>query len=73
MDVSRIVWHRYRPVMALLLSCLAIGRRFYSCSSDKLSVPLTIVLAVIILYESLTWQTITGGLLIIAGTFVLLL
>ena len=40
---------------------------------DKLSVPLTIVLAAIILHESLTWQTITGGLLIIAGTFVLLL
>lgn len=40
---------------------------------DKLSVPLTIVFAAIILHESLTWQTITGGLLIIAGTFVLLL
>ena len=40
---------------------------------DKLSVPLTIVLSVLILHETLTWQTIVGGLLIVGGTFVLLL
>lgn len=40
---------------------------------DKLSVPLTIILAALILHESLTWQTILGGSLIVAGTFVLLI
>lgn len=40
---------------------------------DKLSVPLTILLSVLILHESLKWQTILGGGLIVAGTFVLLL
>ena len=40
---------------------------------DKLSVPLTIVLAALVLHESLTWQTVLGGGLIVAGTFVLLL
>lgn len=40
---------------------------------DKLSIPLTIVLAALILHESLTWQTILGGMLIVAGTFVLLI
>lgn len=40
---------------------------------DKLSVPLTIILALLILHESLTWQTVVGGGLIVAGTFVLLI
>lgn len=40
---------------------------------DKLSVPLTIILATLLLHESLTWQTALGGGLIVAGTFVLLL
>ena len=40
---------------------------------DKLSVPLTIILSAAILNETLTWQTVAGGLLIVAGTFVLLL
>lgn len=40
---------------------------------DKLSVPLTIVLSALVLHEALTWQTIVGGLLIVGGTFVLLL
>ena len=40
---------------------------------DKLSVPLTIILAALLLHESLTWQSILGGILIVAGTFVLLL
>lgn len=40
---------------------------------DKLSVPITIVLAALLLHETLTWQTIVGGLLIAGGTFVLIL
>ena len=34
---------------------------------------LAIMLSAVILHETLTWQTVTGGLLIVAGTFVLLL
>ena len=40
---------------------------------DKLSVPMTIVLAALVLHETLTWQTILGGCLIVAGTLVLIL
>lgn len=39
---------------------------------DKLSVPLTILLATLILHESLTWQTLLGAALIVTGTFVLI-
>ena len=40
---------------------------------DKLSVALTIVLAVIFLKEPVSFKEIAGALLIIAGTFVLIL
>lgn len=40
---------------------------------DKSSVVISMVLAFIVLKEQLTWQTIVGGLLITAGTFVLIL
>lgn len=40
---------------------------------DKSSVVISIVLAFIVLKEQLTWQAIVGGLLITAGTFVLIL
>jgi len=40
---------------------------------DKLSVALTIVLAVIFLGETLSWKTALGALLIIGGTVVLIL
>ncbi len=40
---------------------------------DKLSVALTICLAAILLKEPLDGKTIAGGLLIMAGTFVLIL
>ena len=40
---------------------------------DKLSVPMTILLAALLLGESLTWQTVLGGLLVLAGSLVLLL
>lgn len=40
---------------------------------DKSSLALTILLSVIFLGEALTWKTAVGALLIIAGTFVLIL
>lgn len=40
---------------------------------DKTSVVISMVLAFIVLKEQLTWQSIVGGLLITAGTFVLIL
>ena len=40
---------------------------------DKLSVAIAIVLSVVFLNESLTWQTILGGGLIIAGTIILII
>ncbi|HEY8897039.1 MAG TPA: EamA family transporter [Niastella sp.] len=39
---------------------------------DKLSVAIAIGLSVIILKETVDWKTITGAVLIIAGTFVLI-
>ena len=52
---------------------LQLGEASKVAPLDKLSVPLTIMLSAVILHETLTWQTITGSLLIVAGTFVLLL
>lgn len=40
---------------------------------DKLSVPLTMVLGVVILGEAVSWKLVIGGLLITAGTLVLIL
>ena len=40
---------------------------------DKSSVVISLILAFVILKEKLTWQSIVGGLLISAGTFVLIL
>lgn len=40
---------------------------------DKFSVVISMVLAFVVLKEQLTWQSIVGGLLITAGTFVLIL
>jgi transporter family protein len=39
---------------------------------DKLSVALTIFLAILILGEPAHWKTIVGGLLIVAGTIVII-
>ncbi|MBC7539438.1 MAG: EamA family transporter [Bacteriovorax sp.] len=38
---------------------------------DKLSVVFAIILAVVFLGESLSWQVLTGGLLIVAGSLVI--
>ena len=40
---------------------------------EKSSVVISMVLAFVVLKEQLTWQSIVGGLLITAGTFVLIL
>ena len=39
---------------------------------DKLSIVLTIVLSFIVLGETVTWQAVCGGLLIVAGTLCML-
>jgi transporter family protein len=40
---------------------------------DKAGVPIAIILAVIFLNETLTWKTIAGSILIIAGTVLVIL
>jgi len=40
---------------------------------DKCSLVLTIIFAVLFLGESLTWKTIIGSMLLLAGTFVMIL
>ena len=52
---------------------LQIGKVSQVAPVDKLSVALAIVLSVLFLKESLTWQSAIGALLIIAGTIVLIL
>jgi len=52
---------------------LQVGKVSQVAPVDKLSVALTIVLSVIFLKESLTLKDILGTLLIIGGTFVLII
>ncbi len=52
---------------------LQTGRASQVAPLDKLSVPLAMILALVFLKEPLTWQTMAGGGLIVAGTLVLLL
>ena len=52
---------------------LQVGKVSQVAPVDKLSVALTIVLSVIFLKESLTLKDIFGALLIIGGTFVLII
>lgn len=52
---------------------LQIGKVSQVAPVDKLSVALTIILSIIFLKETLNWQTAIGALLIIAGTFVLII
>lgn len=40
---------------------------------DKLSVVISMILAFVVLHEKVTWTTVLGGVLITAGTFVLIL
>ena len=52
---------------------LQLGNVSQVATVDKLSVALTIILAVIFLGETLTVKTAIGAALVIAGTFVLIL
>lgn len=52
---------------------LQIGKVSQVAPVDKLSVALAIVISVLFLGEALTWKTVIGALLIIAGTLVLIL
>jgi transporter family protein len=52
---------------------LQVGKVSQVAPVDKLSVALAIVLSVIFLKETLSWQMAIGALLIIAGTVVLIL
>ncbi|MFT3980099.1 MAG: EamA family transporter [Ferruginibacter sp.] len=52
---------------------LQLGKVSQVAPVDKLSVALTILLAVIFLGESLTWRSALGAGLIIAGTLVLVI
>lgn len=75
-----------RSWLFLILSGLATGASwlcyFYAIKSgdvskvvpiDKCSLILTIIFAVIFLGESLTWKTIIGCILLLAGTLVMIL
>ena len=52
---------------------LQLGKVSQVAPVDKLSVALTILLAMIFLGEMLTWKTAIGSMLIIGGTIVLIL
>jgi transporter family protein len=52
---------------------LQLGKVSQVAPIDKLSVALAIVLSVIFLGETLTWKSAIGAVLIIGGTFVLIL
>lgn len=51
---------------------LQVGKVSQVAPVDKLSVALTIILAVLFLGEALTWQTAIGAGLIIAGSLVMI-
>jgi transporter family protein len=52
---------------------LQIGEASKVIPIDKFSVVIGMVLAFVVLKEAFTWKTILGGVLITAGTFVLIL
>ena len=52
---------------------LQIGKVSQVAPVDKLSIALVIILSVVFLGEPLNWKMILGGVLIIAGTIVLIL
>lgn len=51
---------------------LQLGKVSQVAPVDKLSLALTIILSILFLGETLTWQTAAGAFLIIAGTLVLI-
>ena len=52
---------------------LQLGEASKVVPIDKFSVVISMVLAFVILHETVTWKTVLGGLLITAGTFVMIL
>ena len=40
---------------------------------DKMSIVITLILAFVLLHETVTWKSVVGGLLITAGTLVMVL
>lgn len=52
---------------------LKLGRVSQVAPVDKLSLALVIIMSVIFLGEPLNWKVVVGGILIIAGTMVLIL
>ena len=52
---------------------LQVGKLAQVATVDKLSLALTILLAFIFLGEPLTWKTVIGGALVIAGSLVVIL
>ena len=52
---------------------LQLGKVSQVAPVDKLSVALAIILSVLFLGEVLTWKTVVGASLVIAGTLVLIL
>ena len=51
---------------------LQLGKVSQVAPVDKLSIALTIILSVVILKETLSWQTAIGAVLIIGGTIILI-
>ena len=60
-------------MLDMFLSLKVIWKKERQRMNGKRMKILCIVLAALVLHESLTWQTVLGGGLIVAGTFVLLL
>lgn len=52
---------------------LQIGEASRVVSVDKFSVVITMILAFLFLHETIDWKTIVGGVLITAGTLVMVL
>lgn len=52
---------------------LKIGDASKVVPVDKCSIVLTTIFAVIFLGESLTWKTVVGSMLLLAGTFIMIL
>ena len=52
---------------------LQIGKASKVVPVDKFSVVITLVLAFLVLHEQPDWKTLLGGVLITAGTFVMIL
>ncbi len=65
--------NRDRTVLLFYYRALQLGDASKVVPIDKSSVVISMILAFVILKEKITWQTLLGGLLITAGTFVLIL